>query len=105
MDNGRELLALMVMSDKMNWVAWTPEGFYAATIGAQGVLQWYVSRGPDAAGVSTRVSDIPSLRRPDVLALVLRELSIERAIGPVALAAVRAAVQTATGTPTDPQSK
>src|SRR5262249_33264129 len=28
MDDGRELLALFVLADKQNWVAWTPEGFY-----------------------------------------------------------------------------
>jgi hypothetical protein len=26
MDDGRELLALYVLADKQNWVAWTPEG-------------------------------------------------------------------------------
>jgi hypothetical protein len=31
MDDGRELLALYVLADKQNWVAWTPEGFYGAT--------------------------------------------------------------------------
>ena len=31
MDDGRELLALYVLADKQNWVAWTPEGFYAAS--------------------------------------------------------------------------
>src|SRR5262245_60499988 len=46
MDDGRELLALFVLADKQNWVAWTPEGFYGATPGAFGVLQWHVNRGP-----------------------------------------------------------
>jgi WD40 repeat protein len=49
MDDGRELLALYVLADKQNWVAWTPEGFYGATAGAFGVLQWHVNRGFDAA--------------------------------------------------------
>ena len=49
MDDGRELLALFVLADKQNWVAWTPEGFYGATAGAFGVLQWQVNRGFDAA--------------------------------------------------------
>ena len=44
MDDGRELLALYVLADKQNWVAWTPEGFYAATPGAFGVLRWQVNR-------------------------------------------------------------
>jgi hypothetical protein len=49
MDDGRELLALQVLSDKKNWVAWTPEGFYGATPGAFGVLKWHVNRGNNAA--------------------------------------------------------
>lgn len=36
MDDGRELLAFFPLIDKKNWVAWTPEGFYGATAGAQG---------------------------------------------------------------------
>src|SRR5262249_49871077 len=74
MDDGRELLALFVLADKQNWVAWTPEGFYGATPGAFGVLQWQVNRGFDAAADTVPVSAIPRLRRPDALALVLQEM-------------------------------
>ena len=49
MDDGRELLALFVLANKQDWVAWTPEGFYGATPGAFGALQWQVNRGFDAA--------------------------------------------------------
>ena len=45
MDDGRELLALQVLNDKTNWVAWTPEGFYDATPGAFGVLQMACQSG------------------------------------------------------------
>jgi hypothetical protein len=37
MSDGAELLAFMPLPDRTNWVAWTPEGFYAATPGAQGI--------------------------------------------------------------------
>ena len=33
MTDGVELLAFMPLADRTNWVAWTPEGFYAATAG------------------------------------------------------------------------
>jgi outer membrane protein assembly factor BamB len=72
MDDGRELLALFVLADKQNWVAWTPEGFYGATAGAFGVLQWQVNRGFDAAADTVPVYAIPKLRRPEALALVLQ---------------------------------
>ena len=34
MSDGAELLAFMPLADRTSWVAWTPEGFYAATAGA-----------------------------------------------------------------------
>src|SRR5262249_38449565 len=97
MDDGRELLALYVLADKQNWVAWTPEGFYGATPGAFGVLQWQVNRGSDAAAETVPVSAIPRLRRRDVLALVLQELETARALGIADLKAARRAVRIATG--------
>jgi hypothetical protein len=88
-DGGRELLALMVLleSDKTNWVAWTPEGFYAASTKAVGVLQWQINHGPDAAATTIRVSDVPSLNRPGALALALQE----RGIGSLGLDEAKAA--------------
>ena len=38
MTDGAELLAFMPLADRTNWVAWTPEGFYAATAGAEGAV-------------------------------------------------------------------
>ena len=96
MDDGRELLALYVLADKQNWVAWTPEGFYGATAGAFGVLQWQVNRGFDAAADTVPVNAIPSLRRPDALALVLQELETARALGIADLKAARRDVQIVT---------
>jgi hypothetical protein len=96
MDDGRELLALYVLADKQNWVAWTPEGFYGATPGAFGVLQWQVNKGFDAEPDTVPVNAIPSLRRPDALALVLQELETARALGIADLKAARRDVQIVT---------
>jgi WD40 repeat protein len=96
MDDGRELLALFVLKDKQNWVAWTPEGFYGATPGAFGVLQWQVNHGFDAAADVVPVSAIPRLRRPDALALVLQEMETARALGIADMKAARRDVQIAT---------
>ena len=89
MDDGRELLALMVLGDRKNWAAWTPEGFYAATPGAHGLLQFHVNRGNDAAAQTVPLSTIPKLRRPDAIPLVIQELETDRAIGLADLAAER----------------
>ena len=43
MDDGREILALIPQADRRNWAAWTPEGFYAASPGAHGLLRWQVN--------------------------------------------------------------
>ncbi len=96
MDDGRELLALFVLADRQNWVAWTPEGFYGATTGAFGVLQWHENRGFDAAADTVPVSAIPILRRPDALAFVLQEMETKGALGIADMKAARRAVQIAT---------
>ena len=93
MDDGRELLALYVLADKQNWVAWTPEGFYGATPGAFSVLRWHVNRGFDAAAETVPVSEIPKLRRPDALPFVLQELETARALGIADMKAARRDVQ------------
>ena len=95
--DGRELLALQVLPDKKNWVLWTPEGFYAATPGAHGVLRWLVNRGPDKAADTVPVSAIPKLNRSDALPLVLQERETARALGIADLAAARIDVQSVTG--------
>jgi hypothetical protein len=97
MDDGAELLALYELSDRKNWVAWTPDGFYVATPGAYGVLCWQVNRGADQAAETVPISAIPKLNRPDALPLVLQELETARALGIADLAAARHDVQIATG--------
>lgn len=97
MDDGRELLAFMPLVDRVNWVAWTPEGFYAATPGARGVLKWHINHGWDAPAEAIPVADIPNLYRPDALPLVLREMETARALGLADMAAAREAVRRRTG--------
>ena len=93
MDDGKELLAFFPLADRTNWVAWTPDGFYAATPGAHGVLRWHVNRGWDAPGEAIPVSDIAELRRPEVLPLVLQEMDIVQALGLAELDEARLATQ------------
>ena len=105
MDDGREILALQVLSDKKNWVAWTPEGFYDATPGAFGVLRWHINRGPEMAAEAIPIHLIPKLKRPDALPLVLQELETPRALGIADLAAARFDVQRVTGAPIAPGAR
>jgi WD40 repeat protein len=86
MTDGVELLAFMPLPDRTNWVAWTPEGFYAASPGAHGILRWHVNHGWDAPADSVPIEDIPGSFRPAVLPLVLQELETPRALGLAVLA-------------------
>jgi WD40 repeat protein len=101
-DDGRELLALQVLANKIDWVLWTPEGFYDATPGAEDVLKWVVNHGPDSAATTVSVSAIARLHRPDALALVLDEFETARALGIADVAAARLSVQVATGSAKPP---
>jgi WD40 repeat protein len=85
MTDGGELLAFMPLPDRTNWVAWTPEGFYAAIPAAHGILRWHVNRGWDPAA-SVAIEDIPGSFRPAMLPLVLQEMETPRALGLAALA-------------------
>jgi hypothetical protein len=86
MSDGVELLAFMPLPDRANWLAWTPEGFYAATPGAHGILRWHINHGWDASAEAIPVEDIPGSFRPTVLPLVLQELETPRALGLAVLA-------------------
>jgi hypothetical protein len=80
MSDGVELLAFMPLPDKTNWVAWSPEGFYAATPGFHGILRWHVNHGWDAPADAIPIEDIPGSFRPAMLPLVLQELETPRAL-------------------------
>lgn len=105
MDDGRELFAFFPLVDRTNWVAWTPEGIYAATAGAHGVLRWHVNHGWDEAAEAIPVSEIPETRRPEVIRLVLQEMGTLGAIAVAELAKIRAAIQRRTGTAAAPGAR
>lgn len=92
-EDGRELLAVMPLEDRRNWVAWTPEGFYDASPGARGVLRWHVNRGWDQAADSVPVETIPELYRPDLIPGALTEGGIAAMVPAREMAEVDAAIK------------
>ncbi|HEX8124985.1 MAG TPA: caspase family protein [Allosphingosinicella sp.] len=96
MADGQEILALFPMIDLRNWVAWTPEGVYAATPAARAVLRWHVNRGSDSAADAVPVWKIAGTHRPDVIPHVLPQLGTPGALALAELAKIRGAVQRAT---------
>jgi hypothetical protein len=105
MDDGREVLALFPLADRRNWAAWTPEGFYAASSGAHGVLRWHVNRGWDAPAEAIPISDISKTHRPEAIRRVLQTLDIFRAIGLADYAEIRVEVQRRTGAAVAPGAR
>ena len=105
MEDGAELLALFPLPDGENWVAWTPEGVYAASPGARSVLRWHVNHGWDAAGDAVPVAAIPETHRPEVIRHVLPQIGTPGALAVTELAKIRAAVQRATGADVAPGAR
>jgi WD40 repeat protein len=104
-EDGREVLSLFPLADRSNWIAWTPEGFYAASAGAHGILRWHVNRGWDTPAEAIPVSDIPNTYRPEAIRRVLQTLDIFRAIGLADYAEMRAEVQRRTGATVAPGAR
>ncbi|MGA8348088.1 MAG: caspase family protein [Isosphaeraceae bacterium] len=78
-DRDKPLLSLFVAGD--DWIAWTPEGYYAAGPGGENLLGWQVSNGPEKVGTFVRASQCrKSLYRPDVIKLVLKTGSVATAL-------------------------
>jgi WD40 repeat protein len=106
-DDGAELLALQVLPNKnepskWDWVLWTPEGFYEATPGAEGVLKWVTNHGPDSAATTLSVSAIAKLHRRNALPHVLDQLETAHALCVDDISQARFDVQAATGSAKPP---
>ncbi len=81
-DRDEPLLSLFVAGD--DWIAWTPEGYYAASPGGENLMGWQVSNGPKQVGNFVRASQFrKSLFRPDVIKLVLKTGSVATALEPL----------------------
>ncbi len=64
-----------------NWVAWTPEGYYAASPGGERLMGWQVNNGLDRMGSFYPAALFrKSLYRPDVLRLLLKAGSVDKAL-------------------------
>lgn len=64
-----------------DWIAWTPEGYYAASPGGEKLMGWQVSNGPEHMGSFYPAADFrKTLYRPDVIKRLLQAGSVERAL-------------------------
>ena len=73
------LLSLFVAGDE--WVAWTPEGYYAASAGGESLAGWQVNNGPDRLGTFYPAGRFrKAMYRPDALKLLLKSGGLDRAL-------------------------
>jgi WD40 repeat protein len=71
-DSGRNLLTIFVAADN-EWVAWTPEGYYAASLNGDRYIGWHVNHGVDQAAEYYSAAQFKSqFYRPDVVHEYLR---------------------------------
>ena len=69
----RELLSVFVTDEPLpRWVAFTPDGYYAAGAGADDLIGWHIDRGPEHSAGFFAASDFRErFHRPDVVKRVL----------------------------------
>ena len=48
--DGEEVLAFFPHADRKRWIAWTPEGFFSASPGAEDLIGYHLNRGKDREG-------------------------------------------------------
>ncbi len=78
-DRDEPLLSLFVAGD--DWIAWTPEGYYAASPGGENLMGWQVGNGPEQVGTFAAASQFrKSLYRPDVIKRALKTVSVAPAL-------------------------
>lgn len=72
LSDGEELLALFVHARDRRFIAWTPEGYYAASPGADDLIGWHVNRGYEAAPDFYPASAFGgTFNRPDIVKAAL----------------------------------
>ena len=80
--DGAEVLALSIHPDGRRWVAWTPQGYYDASAGADELIGCRMSnKGYDSAPDFYPVSRFRDrFNRPEVIARVLDTLDTDEAV-------------------------
>jgi WD40 repeat protein len=78
-DQDEPLVSLFVTGH--DWIAWTPQGYYAASPGGEKLMGWHVNNGPDRLGSFYPATQFrKALYRPDVIKKLLAAGSVSRAL-------------------------
>ena len=76
---GKVLLTVFPTGD--DWLAWTPEGYYAASPGGERFMRWHVDKGLDQLGTVYPAEQFrEKFYRPDVIKRILETGNVEAAL-------------------------
>jgi hypothetical protein len=76
--DGEPVLALFIHPDGSKWIAWTPQGYYDASLGADDLIGWHINHGYDRAPDFYPVSQFRDrFYRPDVIQRVLKTPNLD----------------------------
>ncbi len=77
----RELIVTFVATQDGEWVMWTPQGFYASSPGADGMVGWQINHGSEReADYITAAQLRRHLNRPDIVTRAIELSSAEAAV-------------------------
>ena len=76
--DGEPVLALFIHPDGSKWIAWTPQGYYDASLGADDLIGWHINHGYDRVPDFYPVSQFHDrYYRPDVIQRVLKTPNLD----------------------------
>jgi len=71
---GNERLAFYLHPDEQRWIAWTPQGFYAAAPGAESLIGYHLNRGADKEAEFVGVDQLRTVfARADLVSKALND--------------------------------
>jgi hypothetical protein len=79
LDSGDLVVALFAADEE--WIAWTPQGYYAASLAGESLMGWHINRGAESMSDFYPASRFhKSLYRPDVIRRLLQTGNLTRSI-------------------------
>jgi WD40 repeat protein len=79
LQDGVEIVALVLHRNRTSWVIWTPKGYFDAEHGAESLVGWHVNQGKDREGLYLPISRFfDEFYRPDIIDRVFERVSSER---------------------------
>jgi hypothetical protein len=102
--DGSEQLALFPHPDGRRWVAWTPNGYFAASPGGEDLIGWQLDRGESQAANFYPVSRFRSdYYRPDLIPEIISKGSAESALAAISREGGRQGATTTPGNSLPPK--